>query len=277
MMDSAHIVAIAGPARALYIFHLIARLQREAQRGATWARLADRFIAQDTGLSAAQVKRARVWWADIGVVVSHQRGIPPVTEYAIADTLAAWRAWLEANAIGTPASQRSDASVPTFGRQRPKLGTPAHTLDHDHDDDDDDDRTTQIKKQIAQAENAARALGLDPAQIQEECNAYSPRYPDKYYLATLRQRIAAAQAPLQVPLPTGSASRPARGQTFRRRQVVYTEEQRAAAEERARQRLEAKRTFRRPQVHYTDEQRAAADARARAELEAEGYYERRNQ
>jgi hypothetical protein len=30
-------------------------------------------------------------------------------------------------------------------------------------------------------------------------------------------------------------------------------------------------------VHYTDEQRAAADARARAELEAEGYYERRNQ
>jgi hypothetical protein len=185
---------------------------------------------------------------------------------------------LQANHITpnyAPARNQLRASASSFTRQRVKLYAPARPLDHDHDDDDD--RPTQIKKQIAQAENAARALGLDPAQIQEECNAYSPRYPDKYYLATLRQRIAAAQAPLQVPLPTGSASRPARGQTFRRRQVVYTEEQRAAAEERARQRLEAKRTFRRPQVHYTDEQRAAADARARAELEAEGYYERRNQ
>jgi hypothetical protein len=283
-MDSqARITAIAGPARALYITHLIAHLQRDAQRGATWTRLADRLVAEDTGLSLDQVKRARLWWCEIGVVKSHHKGIPPTTEYDIRATLDAWHQWLAANQIaasnGAPAHNQLCASAQTLVRQRTNVSAPAHRPDLDHDDDDDarTHRQNAITQEIAQAESAARALGLDPAQIQEECNAYSPRYPDKYYLATLRQRIAAAQAPLQVPLPTGSASRPARGQTFRRRQVVYTEEQRAAAEERARQRLEAKRTFRRPQVHYTDEQRAAADARARAELEAEGYYERRNQ
>jgi hypothetical protein len=240
-------------------------------RGATWTRLADRLIAQDTGLSTPQVRRARRWWAALGVIVCHTRGIPPTEEYAIQATLTAWQAWLQANCIVTPASQRSDASVTTSGRQRHNVVTPASPLDHDHDDDDDDARTHRqnaITQEIAQAETTARQLGIDPARIQEECNAYHPKYPDRYYLAVLRQRIA--QAP-QSPLP------PRPRYTFRRRQVVYTEEQRAAAEERARQRLEAKRTFRRPQVHYTDEQRAAADARARAELEAEGYYERRNQ
>ena len=68
MDSSARITAIAGPARSLYIQHLIARLQREAQRGATWARLADRWIAEDIGLSHDQVQRARTWWTALGVV-----------------------------------------------------------------------------------------------------------------------------------------------------------------------------------------------------------------
>ena len=109
----ARITAIAGPARALYIFYLIARLQQDARRGATWTRLADRLIAQDTGLSTPQVRRARRWWAALGVIICHTRGIPPTEEYAIQATLTAWQAWLQANSIVTPASQRSDASVPT--------------------------------------------------------------------------------------------------------------------------------------------------------------------
>lgn len=109
----ARLTAIAGPARALYITHLIARLQQDAQRGATWTRLADRLIAQDTGLSTPQVRRARRWWAALGVIICHTRGIPPTEEYAIQATLTAWQAWLQANSIVAPASQRSDASVPT--------------------------------------------------------------------------------------------------------------------------------------------------------------------
>jgi len=285
-MDS-RITAIAGPARAIYITHLIARLERDAARGAQWARLADRLIAQDIGLSTPQVRRARRWWCTIGVVQCVARGIPPTEEYAIQPTLEAWRAWL-ANAIVTPASQHSDASVTTSRRQRHNVVTPASPLDHDHDDDDDD-RPSPIKKEISKAENAARALGLDPSRIRRECDEYSPKYPDRYYLQALRQRIAQAQAPLPTPAPgPGSGSRPARPGsgsgsrtartdypthgTFRRRQVTYTEDERRAAEERARQRLEAKRSFRRPQVHYTDEQRRAVEERHRAELEAEGYY-----
>ena len=235
----ARITAIAGPARALYITHLIARLQQDARRGATWTRLADRLIAQDTGLSTPQVRRARRWWAALGVIICHTRGIPPTEEYAIQATLTAWQAWLQANSIVTPASQRSDASVTTSGRQRHNVVTPASPLDHDHDDDDD--RPTQIKKQIAQAENAARALGIDPAQIKEECNKYDPKYPDRYYLRVLHQRIQAAQSPLPLHQPPRPA-RPARSHTFRRRQVQYTEEQRKAIEERARQILEEENT-----------------------------------
>ena len=237
-MDSqARITAIAGPARALFITHLIARLQRDAQRGATWTRLADRLIAQDTGLSTPQVRRARRWWAALGVIICHTRGIPPTEEYAIQATLTAWQAWLQANSIVTPASQRSDASVTTSGRQRHNVVTPASPLDHDHDDDDD--RHT-IQKQITQAETAARALGIDPAQIKEECNKYDPKYPDRYYLRVLHQRIQAAQSPLPLHQPPRPA-RPARSHTFRRRQVEYTEAQRRAIEERARQLLERER------------------------------------
>ena len=233
----ARITAIAGPARALYITHLIARLQRDAQRGATWTRLADRLIAQDTGLSTPQVRRARRWWAALGVIICHTRGIPPTEEYAIQATLTAWQAWLQANSIVAPASQRSDASVTTSGRQRHNVVTPASPLDHDHDDDDD--RHT-IQKQITQAETAARALGIDPAQIKEECNKYDPKYPDRYYLRVLHQRIQAAQSPLPLHQPPRPA-RPARSHTFRRRQVEYTEAQRRAIEERARQLLERER------------------------------------
>ena len=233
----ARITAIAGPARALYILHVIARLQRDAQRGATWTRLADRLIAQDTGLSTPQVRRARRWWAALGVIICHTRGIPPTEEYAIQATLTAWQAWLQANSIVAPASQRSDASVTTSGRQRHNVVTPASPLDHDHDDDDD--RHT-IQKQITQAETAARALGIDPAQIKEECNKYDPKYPDRYYLRVLHQRIQAAQSPLPLHQPPRPA-RPARSHTFRRRQVEYTEAQRRAIEERARQLLERER------------------------------------
>jgi len=232
----ARITAIAGPARALYITHLIARLQQDAARGATWTRLADRLIAQDTGLSTPQVRRARRWWAALGVIICHTRGIPPTEEYAIQATLTAWQAWLQANSIVTPASQRSDASVTTSGRQRHNVVTPASPLDHDHDDDD---RHT-IQKQITQAETAARALGIDPAQIKEECNKYDPKYPDRYYLRVLHQRIQAAQSPLPLHQPPRPA-RPARSHTFRRRQVEYTEAQRRAIEERARQLLERER------------------------------------
>jgi len=238
-MDSqARITAIAGPARALFITHLIARLQRDAQRGATWTRLADRLIAQDTGLSTPQVRRARRWWAALGVIICHTRGIPPTEEYAIQATLTAWQAWLQANSIVTPASQRSDASVTTSGRQRHNVVTPASPLDHDHDDDDD--RHT-IQKQITQAETAARALGIDPAQIKEECNKYDPKYPDRYYLRVLHQRIQAAQSPLPLHQPPRPARPTRRHTSFRRRQVQYTEEQRKAIEEKARQLLERER------------------------------------
>jgi len=234
-MDSqARITAIAGPARALYITHLIARLQQDARRGATWTRLADRLIAQDTGLSTPQVRRARRWWAALGVIICHTRGIPPTEEYAIQATLTAWQAWLQANCIVTPASQRSDASVTTSGRQRHNVVTPASPLDHDHDDDDD---RAHIQKQITQAETAARELGIDPARIQEECNAYHPKYPDRYYLATLRQRIQAAQSPLPAAPPAPQRARARARNSFMRRQVQYTEEQRKAIEERARQEL----------------------------------------
>jgi len=233
----ARITAIAGPARALYITHLIARLQRDAARGATWTRLADRLIAQDTGLSTPQVRRARRWWAALGVIICHTRGIPPTEEYAIQATLTAWQAWLQANCIVTPASQRSDASVTTSGRQRHNVVTPASPLDHDHDDDDArTHRQNAITQEITQAETAARALGIDPAQIKEECNKYDPKYPDRYYLRVLHQRIQAAQSPLPLHQPPRPA-RPARSHTFRRRQVEYTEAQRRAIEERARQEL----------------------------------------
>jgi len=256
MDSSARITAIAGPARSLYIQHLIARLQREAQRGARWARIADTLIAQDIGLSPDQTKRARLWWASLGVIRYERHGIPPTTEYDVQATLASWSAWLQANSPSpncAPAHQRLCASAPTFVRQRPNVSAPAHTLDHD-DHDDDDRRTHRLKEEITQAENAARALGLDPARIKEECNAYKPRYPDRYYLRTLRQRIEAAQSPLPTPAApgpgsgsrparpgsgSGSGSRPARTDypthgTFRRRQVTYTEDERRAAEARAR-------------------------------------------
>ena len=253
MDRSARITAIAGQARSLYIQHLIARLQREAQRGARWARIADTLIAQDIGLSPDQTKRARLWWASLGVIRYERHGIPPTTEYDVQATLASWSAWLQANSPSpncAPAHQRLCASAPTFVRQRPNVSAPAHTLDHD-DHDDDDRRTHRLKEEITQAENAARALGLDPARIKEECNAYKPRYPDRYYLRTLRQRIEAAQAPLPTPAPgPGSGSRPARPGSGSR----------------------TRGTFMRPQVHYTDEQRRAVEERHRAELEAEGYY-----
>jgi len=238
----ARITAIAGPARAIYITHLIACLQRDAARGATWTRLADRLIAQDTGLSTPQVRRARRWWAALGVIICHTRGIPPTEEYAIQATLTAWQAWLQANCIVTPASQRSDASVTTSGRQRHNVVTPASPLDHDHDDDDArTHRQNAITQEITQAETAARELGIDPARIQEECNAYHPKYPDRYYLATLRQRIQAAQAPLPAAPPAPQRARTRARNSLIRRQVVYTEEQRKAVEERARQLLERER------------------------------------
>jgi len=235
----ARITAIAGPARALYITHLIARLQRDAQRGATWTRLADRLIAQDTGLSTPQVRRARRWWAALGVIICHTRGIPPTEEYAIQATLTAWQAWLQANCIVTPASQRSDASVTTSGRQRHNVVTPASPLDHDHDDDDDarTHRQNAITQEIAQAETAARQLGLDVDQLKEECNAYHPKYPDRYYLRVLHQRIQAAQSPLPAAPPAPQRARTRTRNSFMRRQVQYTEEQRKAIEERARQEL----------------------------------------
>ena len=236
-MDSqARITAIAGPARALYIFYLIARLQKDAARGATWTRLADRLVAEDTGLSHDQVQRARRWWGD--VVRYRTRGIPPTVEYDIAATLSAWEAWLEANHITpnyAPARNQLRASASSFTRQRVKLYAPARPLDLD-DHDDDDDRHT-IKKQITQAETAARELGIDPARIQEECNAYHPKYPDRYYLATLRQRIQAAQSPLPAAPPAPQRARTRARNSLVRRQVQYTEEQRKAIEERARQEL----------------------------------------
>ena len=119
-MDSqARITAIAGPARAIYILHVIARLQRDAQRGARWARLADGIIAKDTGLSHDQVQRARRWWGD--VVRYKTRGIPPTIEYDIAATLSAWEAWLQANHITpnyAPARNQLRASASSFTRQR---------------------------------------------------------------------------------------------------------------------------------------------------------------
>jgi hypothetical protein len=243
-MDSqARITAIAGPARALYITHLIARLQKDAARGATWTRLADRLVAEDTGLSHDQVQRARQWWAALGVVVCHTRGIPPTIEYDIAATLSAWEAWLEANHITpnyAPARNQLRASASSSTRQRVKLYAPARPLDHD-DHDDDDDRA-HIQKQIAQAESAARTLGIDPTRIQEECNAYQPKYPDRYYLATLRQRIQAAQAPLPAAPPAPQRARARTRNSFIRRQVQYTEEQRRAIEEKARQLLEEENT-----------------------------------
>jgi len=236
-MDSqARITAIAGPARALYITHLIARLQRDAQRGARWARLADGIIAKDTGLSHDQVQRARRWWGD--VVRYRTRGIPPTVEYDIAATLSAWEAWLEANHITpnyAPARNQLRASASSFTRQRVKLYAPARPLDLD-DHDDDDDRA-HIQKQITQAESTARALGIDPTRIQEECNAYQPKYPDRYYLATLRQRIQAAQSPLPAAPPAPQRARARARNSLVRRQVQYTEEQRKAIEERARQEL----------------------------------------
>ena len=235
-MDSqARITAIAGPARAIYILHVIARLQRDAQRGARWARLADGIIAKDTGLSHDQVQRARRWWGD--VVRYKTRGIPPTIEYDIAATLSAWEAWLQANHITpnyAPARNQLRASASSFTRQRVKLYAPARPLDHDHDDDDD--RHT-IKKQITQAETAARQLGLDVDQLKEECNAYHPKYPDRYYLATLRQRIQAAQSPLPAAPPAPQRARARARNSLVRRQVQYTEEQRKAIEERARQEL----------------------------------------
>jgi len=239
-MDSqARITAIAGPGRALYIFYLIARLQKDAARGATWTRLADRLVAEDTGLSHDQVQRARQWWAALGVIICHTRGIPPTIEYDIAATLSAWEAWLEANHINyAPARNQLRASASSFTRQRVKLYAPARPLDHDHDDDDR--HTIAIKRQITEAEAAARQLGLDVDQLKEECNAYQPKYPDRYYLAALRQRIAQAQSPLPLHQPPRPA-RPTRRHTFRRRQVEYTEAQRRAVEERARQLLERER------------------------------------
>ena len=240
-MDSqARITAIAGPARAIYILHVIARLQRDAQRGARWARLADGIIAKDTGLSHDQVQRARRWWGD--VVRYKTRGIPPTVEYDIAATLSAWEAWLEANHITpnyAPARNQLRASASSFTRQRVKLYAPARPLDHDHDDDDD--RHT-IKKQITQAETAARQLGLDVDQLKEECNAYHPKYPDRYYLATLRQRIQAAQSPLPAAPPAPQRARTRARNSLVRRQVQYTEVQRKAIEERARQILEEENT-----------------------------------
>jgi len=241
-MDSqARIIAIAGPARAIYILHVIARLQRDAARGATWTRLADRLVAEDTGLSHDQVQRARQWWAALGVIVCCTRGIPPTIEYDIAATLSAWEAWLEANHINyAPARNQLRASASSFTRQRVKLYAPARPLDHDHDDDDDR-HTIAIKRQIAEAETAARQLGLDVDQLKEECNAYHPKYPDRYYLATLRQRIAQAQSPLPLRDPPRPARPTRRHTSFRRRQVQYTEEQRKAIEEKARQLLERER------------------------------------
>jgi len=242
-MDSqARITAIAGPARALYIFHLIARLQQDARRGATWTRLADRLVAEDTGLSLDQVKRARLWWCEIGVVKSHHKGIPPTTEYDIRATLDAWHQWLVANQIaasnGAPAHNQLCASAQTLVRQRTNVSAPAHRPDLDHDDDDDrTHRKSAITQQITQAETAARALGIDPARIQEECNAYHPKYPDRYYLRVLHQRIQAAQSPLPAAPPAPQRARARARNSLVRRQVQYTEEQRKAIEERARQEL----------------------------------------
>jgi len=246
-MDSqARITAIAGPARALYITHLIARLQQDAERGARWARLADGIIAKDTGLSHDQVQRARRWWGD--VVRYKTRGIPPTIEYDIAATLSAWEAWLQANHITpnyAPARNQLRASASSFTRQRVKLYAPARPLDLDDHDDDDDARTHRqnaITQEIAQAETAARELGIDPARIQEECNAYHPKYPDRYYLATLRQRIQAAQSPLPAAPPAPQRARTRARNSLVRRQVQYTEEQRRAIEEKARQLLEEENT-----------------------------------
>ena len=125
-MDSqARIIAIAGPARALYILHVIARLKQDARRGATWTRLADRLVAEDTGLSLDQVKRARLWWAELGVIKHKSHGIPPTTEYNVSATLDAWHQWLVANQIaasnGAPAHNQLCASAQTLVRQRTDL------------------------------------------------------------------------------------------------------------------------------------------------------------
>ena len=123
-MDS-QVIAIAGPARAIYITHLIARLQQDARRGATWTRLADRLVAEDTGLSLDQVKRARLWWAELGVIKHKSHGIPPTTEYNVSATLDAWHQWLVANQIaasnGAPAHNQLCASAQTLVRQRTDL------------------------------------------------------------------------------------------------------------------------------------------------------------
>jgi len=241
-MDSqARITAIAGPARALYITHLIARLAADAQRGATWTRLADRLVAEDTGLSLDQVKRARSWWAEIGVIKHKSHGIPPTTEYDIRATLDAWHQWLVANQIasnGAPAHNQLCASAQTLVRQRTNVSAPAHRPDLDHDDDDArTHRQNAITQEIAQAESTARQLGLDVDQLKEACDAYKPKYPDRYYLATLRQRIQAAQSPLPAAPPAPQRTRARARNSFMRRQVQYTEEQRKAIEERARQEL----------------------------------------
>ena len=247
-MDSqARITAIAGPARAIYILHVIARLQRDAQRGATWTRLADRLVAEDTGLSLDQVKRARLWWAELGVIKHKSHGIPPTTEYNVSATLDAWHQWLVANQIaasnGAPAHNQLCASAQTLVRQRTNVSAPAHRPDLDHDDDDArTHRQNAITQEITQAETAARELGIDPARIQEECNAYHPKYPDRYYLATLRQRIQAAQSPLPAAPPAPQRARTRARNSLVRRQVQYTEEQRKAIEEKARQLLEEENT-----------------------------------
>jgi len=242
----ARITAIAGPGRALYIFYLIARLQRDAARGATWTRLADRLVAEDTGLSLDQVKRARLWWAELGVIKHKSHGIPPTTEYNVSATLDAWHQWLVANQIaasnGAPAHNQLCASAQTLVRQRTNVSAPAHRPDLDHDDDDArTHRQNAITQEITQAESTARALGIDPTRIQEECNAYHPKYPNRYYLRVLHQRIQAAQAPLPAAPPAPQRARTRTRNSLIRRQVVYTEEQRKAVEERARQLLERER------------------------------------
>ena len=251
----ARIVELAGSTRALYITHLIARLAADAARGARWARLADGIIAKDIGLSHDQVQRARRWWGD--VVRYRTRGIPPTVEYDIAATLTAWEAWLKANHIITPnyapARNQLRAGASSSTRQCVKLYAPARPLDLD--DDDDDARTHRknaITQEIAKAESAARALGLDPAQIKEECDGYQPKYPDRYYLKVLRQRIQAAQAPLPAspspPAPQrAQPPRPSSRTRSRARtrpgppQVIYTDKAREEARARARERIAARR------------------------------------
>ena len=144
---------------------------------------------------------------------------------------------------GAPAHNQLCASAQTLVRQRTNVSAPAHRPDLDHDDDDArTHRQNAITQEITQAETAARELGIDPTRIQEECNAYHPKYPDRYYLATLRQRIQAAQSPLPAAPPAPQRARTRARNSLVRRQVQYTEEQRKAIEEKARQLLEEENT-----------------------------------